>query len=455
MKKSLLVFKILCLALMGCEPSDDRPVVTEGMELKMDKQAVCLDGITTLTLTLGDSVVSPNRIKYELSPPIGSVNEHGQYIAPSEIPSSTEVTITARADFVIGSTSNTVLVENIETTEQFVTLEPWKNIPSQSYNIRKTRLDDGFALIKEQDRYLRVVKINDSGNTDWVSNFGEGSPWAISSRNDAIYIAGRQAGVNRILKMDLNGNEMWEKELPSMTIRSIAVNDQDEVYVFLFDQSNRSVHQFIVDSQGIELDQSVQENLIRHAKFNHLNELIVTYSIDHNFSVAKLDSNGNTVWEAPFANGSNGHSFDINSENQIIVGNNNSGFFNLKKFSNEGHLVHEGVFHIDDEGDPVYNKQAGILDVTALDNGEVILMGNAESRHKAFLIDNTGHLKWAWKSERTLQYSEMGWSAFPIETGFMVLAEYPYQQGNIIQIEMKSIRIGPNGTLNPCVQANT
>ncbi|WP_143959774.1 hypothetical protein [Litoribacter populi] len=459
MKKSLLVFCVLAIATMACEPTDDRPVVTEGMELKMDKQAVCLDDITTLTLTLGDSVVSPSRIKYELSPPIGSVNENGQYLAPSDIPSSTEVTITARPDFVIGSTSQSILVENARLDEYITTIEPWTDVSYGSYNVIKEKTHDGYVMLKEQDDEFQVIKFNNEGHVAWVTSFGEGYPWSLSVRNDQIYVAGIQDNVTKVFKLDRDGNQLWEHQTSLRRIQALTVNDNGEAYLFLFSTQTNSYYLVKIDNRGNEIQETILEKNILQAKFDSENDLIIKYRSDNQFLLSKTDSSLNTIWEVPYADNYSPSVIDLYSNNDMIIGirDNNGRSFSLKKISTDGNVVFEGDYQLSEEDQYGSLPLLWMSDIAVLENGEVLIAGNESRRPIAALADNTGHLKWIWKSENILSgHNSTGWTAFPIETGYMYLATYPrVTENNIVFMEMRSILIRPDGTLNPCAQANS
>ncbi|MBT0811598.1 hypothetical protein KIH41_09945 [Litoribacter ruber] len=458
MKRFLLLpTALIAIGFAACEPSDDRPIVNEGMELKMDKQAVCLDDITTLTLTLGDSVVSPSRIKYEISPPVGSINEQGQYIAPGDLPSNTEVTITARPDFVIGSTSQSILVENARLEDYITTLEPWTNVRNNSYFIIKEKVEDGYVMLKEQDDEFQVLKFNNAGQLAWVTSFGEGYPWSLSVRNNQIFVAGIQDNVTKVFKLDRDGNQLWEYQTSTLRrVQAITVNDRGESYLFTYIQQPFTNYLIKLDNQGNEIEDTILERNIRQAKFNSENDLIINFRFDNQSIISKTDSNLNTIWETPYATASNGSWIDLNSNNDIIIGNSAEGRFTLKKITTDGNMAYEGEYNIAEETESGYRPQISIMDITALENGEVLLAGNQSMKPIAFLVDNTGQIKWDWKSENEQRpLNSIGWSAFPIETGYVFLATYPRIEGNIGFMEMRSILMRADGTLNPCAQANS
>ncbi|MBS9523807.1 hypothetical protein KI659_07240 [Litoribacter alkaliphilus] len=460
MKRFLLLpTALIAIGFASCEPSDDRPIVNEGMELKMDKQAVCLDDITTLTLTLGDSVVSPSRIKYEISPPVGSINEQGQYIAPGDLPSNTEVTITARPDFVIGSTSQSILVENARLDEYITTIEAWRDVKYSSYNVIKEKTTDGYVMLKENDEEFQIFKFNNEGQVAWVTSFGEGYPYSISVRNDQIYVAGIQDNLTKVFKLDGDGNQIWEHQTLVARVQALTVNDNGEAYLFLYKGQTESNHLVKLDNHGNEIENTILEKNIHQAKFNHENDLLIKYRSGNQHMVSKTDLNLNIIWEVPYIENYSPSIIELYPNNDMLIGiSNNSGrSFSLKKISNDGNLIFEGEYQLSEEDQFGNHPLLWISDITVLENGEVLIAGNESRRPVAALADNTGHLKWIWKSENILTgHQSTGWTVFPIETGYMYLATYPrITENNIVFMDMKSILMRADGTLNPCAQANS
>ncbi|HPN42621.1 MAG TPA: hypothetical protein PLP19_03950 [bacterium] len=179
-------------------------------------------------------------------------------------------------------------------------------------------LDGCFVLTGSFKGYLLVMKINTSGETEWEQTFkdisGPGMD-VLQTQNGDYYVISYTC---RLLKLDSNGNQQWEKRLSTTQKGSKIIKANDGGYIVSvsnFVWNSSSLKFFKIDDEGSILKESESIAWRSGGKIYNTKDqngyLIVGgafYEGSSYMSYIKIDNQVNVLWEKRLSgHGSSGY----------------------------------------------------------------------------------------------------------------------------------------------------
>jgi len=453
MKHKLPYLIFLGAIFIACEPSDDRPVVTEGIELTSELNAVCPGGTTVLRLHLADSIVSPGNIQYEINPPIGEINADGVYIAPLNVDSPTEISIIARPNAINGQATTTLLLDNAR-VEDHITPSTTFNDFIGSTEARFFPLEQGGYILYNSNRsdgQAALIRFDADGEIIWDNRFNGRTIPHIDVKNGIIHAATVHLNSATSLQMiDLNGDTVAEHPLRlEGRISAIAVNSLGENFISYEPSTANPVGITVkVNDTGQEIWAKPLGRVIV-SEFDQEDNWTVTLHADLDgnpraYYVADLtlemEFNWFTLIEPDVAQFSRVYHRDAD-------GNHLVGFSSRKN-----NILVSGIKSISPQGDIIneywYFERGTLTDLQATDNGYFLLTAKIYTpmggpyHLGAMEIDANGTPLWEWKSAG--RFPSAAHSGFKNSKGYFLFGTYSDQP--------YFIQLNEQGQLPPCVQ---
>jgi len=208
------------------------------------------------------------------------------------------------------------------------------------------------------DYYMYIAKFNQLGDTLWTRTFLEGIAYGVASSNDGGCVVTGQRNSCFSMKLDLNGNVVWDKTYPNGTETGYITKTGDSGYVMCGGLFSGYICK--LDTLG---------NLEWERYYNDLPQSFTKMEpaigggylvcgrkfISNNWKayLMKIDALGNLIWEKTY-NGRYILSFEQYESGLILAGGFNiSGYGRtiLTKTNSEGFMIREDTIQINSQTD--------------------------------------------------------------------------------------------------------
>jgi hypothetical protein len=218
------------------------------------------------------------------------------------------------------------------------------------------RIRFGHNVINSTEQIYIMAKFNSSGENLWVKYNNECNIYSLTFKLDTIYGVGGMCNGTIAMGLaayDLNGNFLWQKQLPKNTNGRWLVHDSEGFYV----SASTGIHR--INASGDSLWHKGAPGYLKGMKTDKtgncygIYELIGPADFDGNvvypsqdwggYSLAKLDKNGNYTWAVGPEDINTQTYFNLQVLDSFILvtgmrGNSGSSFRNMfySEFSQEG-----------------------------------------------------------------------------------------------------------------------
>ncbi len=200
----------------------------------------------------------------------------------------------------------------------------------------------------KQDAF--VVKYDTNGNQLWVKTFGTINNENVKGlflRDNHIYlivefgIEGKYtSNRNLILKLDLNGNELWRKEVYHnnlLDFKIIEIKQDFNNFYFLIEKNNNK-HIIRLNSETAHIDNKFTQTNHKIVSFDlRDNNLFILEKDETNLAISKKGLNNKLIWSKNYNesdNNLNPTKINVDFDKIIIVGN-------YSNFESKGSIIYE------------------------------------------------------------------------------------------------------------------